>query len=231
MRQCGCQLIRLKPKRPWLALEGDPALGVDELDAVRPSRVRLFGRVAKLIQHGRNLDAESADAGSCHQRSFFFVLRAREDNFILEVALHLPDVTGMRFADVDDQESDAAPILLVEFVESGNLPPEGRSSVTAKYEHDRLLLVERGKLNASALIELDERKVRSRVANIESARASAGPESFKWEEKEHGRPRHPGHDPPKGLRRPMHRAPDEGSKNKVRHDKHCDKAQHEFLDR
>jgi hypothetical protein len=54
--------------------------------------------------------------------------------------LHLPDVAGMRFGDVDHQERDLLSVLLVELVESGNLPPEGRSSVAAEDEHNRLAL-------------------------------------------------------------------------------------------
>jgi hypothetical protein len=36
--------------------------------------------------------------------------------------------------DVDNKESNLVLVLIVELVESGNLPPEGRSGVTAKDE-------------------------------------------------------------------------------------------------
>jgi len=161
-----CQLVRLESERAGLALVGDPALGVDEIDAVGPTCVRLFGRVAKFVQNGGNPDAESADTGSGDQCPLLLVFRAREYNFVFEVALHLPDVAGMCFGDVDNQEGNAASILIVKLVESGNLPPEGRSGVTAKYEHNGLLLVQGGELNSSGFVEPDEREVGSAVANV-----------------------------------------------------------------
>jgi hypothetical protein len=39
----------------------------------------------------------------------------------------------MRFGNVDNQESDAPAILLVEFIEGRNLPPERRSRIAAEY--------------------------------------------------------------------------------------------------
>ena len=45
----------------------------------------------------------------------------------------------MGFENVDDQESDALSVIVVELVEGGNLPPERRSRVAAEYEYDRLL--------------------------------------------------------------------------------------------
>jgi len=47
----------------------------------------------------------------------------------------------MSFGNVNDQESDAAAILLVELIERGNLPPERRSSIAAKHQHHGLPLV------------------------------------------------------------------------------------------
>ena len=45
----------------------------------------------------------------------------------------------MGFEDVDDQKRDVVSILIVELVEGGNLPPEGRSGVAAEDEDDGLL--------------------------------------------------------------------------------------------
>jgi hypothetical protein len=62
----------------------------------------------------------------------------------------------MGLGDVDDQETRALLVFLVELVEGGNLPPEGRSSIAAENQHDRLLLVQLGKLDASGLVELQQ---------------------------------------------------------------------------
>ena len=46
----------------------------------------------------------------------------------------------MRFRDVDDEETNFVLVLIVKLVESGNLPPEGRSSVAAEDEDNGLAL-------------------------------------------------------------------------------------------
>jgi hypothetical protein len=45
----------------------------------------------------------------------------------------------MRFENVDDQKRDPVAVLVIKLVEGGNLPPEGRSGVAAKDQHDRFL--------------------------------------------------------------------------------------------
>ena len=60
----------------------------------------------------------------------------------------------MRFGDIDDQERYSVAVLLIEFVEGGNLPPERRSGITAKDEHDRLPGGQRGQLNLVGLVQL-----------------------------------------------------------------------------
>jgi hypothetical protein len=62
----------------------------------------------------------------------------------------------MGLSDVDDQETCAVLVFLVELVEGGNLPPEGRSSIAAENQHNGLLLVQLGKLDASGLVELQQ---------------------------------------------------------------------------
>jgi hypothetical protein len=43
------------------------------------------------------------------------------------------------FADVDDEERRGVAIALIDRVQGGNLPPEGRSRVAAEDEDDGLL--------------------------------------------------------------------------------------------
>jgi hypothetical protein len=57
----------------------------------------------------------------------------------------------MRFADVHHVEGDLISILLVERVESGNLPPERRSGVAAENQH-HWFLAAHGRQLKSALV-------------------------------------------------------------------------------
>jgi len=134
------QRFGIEPEGSWFAFVRHVAGRIDQVKAVWPSRVRLFRRVAEFIEHGRNIDPELADAGTRDETAFFFAPRTGEDNIVLNIALHLPDVAGVRLGDVHHQERDLLSVLLVELVESRNLPPEGRSSVASEDQHHRLSL-------------------------------------------------------------------------------------------
>ena len=138
----GRKLVGLEAKGSGLALVGDPALPVNQIKAIGPAGVGALGGVAKLIEHGRKFQSQLAHTSTRKESPFFFVLRTGKNNLVFYVALHLPDVAGMSFGDVHHQKSNAVGVLFVEFVESGSLPPEGRSSVAAKNQDDRLLLVQ-----------------------------------------------------------------------------------------
>jgi hypothetical protein len=136
------QLIGLKTKRAGLALVGDASVRIDQIKPVGPACVGTFRPVAKLIENAGNLYAELTHTSSGDVGALFFVLRIGEDHLVLYVALHLPDVAGMGLGDVHHQKSHTILILIVEFVEGRNLPPEWRSGVAAEDQHDGLLLVQ-----------------------------------------------------------------------------------------
>src|SRR5438876_2969567 len=135
LEQGRCELISVEPKGSGLALVSDASALIDQVNAVWPAGVRLLGRVTEFIEYCGEFDPELPYARSGYKSAFLFGLRSGEYHLIFNVALHLPHVTGMRFGDVHHQEPDLALIPLVEFVEGGNLPPEGRSSVAAEDEH------------------------------------------------------------------------------------------------
>jgi hypothetical protein len=72
----------------------------------------------------------------------FYVFWAGNENIVFDIGLRLPDIAGMGFLDIDCIKCRLALILLVQLVELGNLPAEGRSSVTAKYQHHGLVSTE-----------------------------------------------------------------------------------------
>lgn len=67
----------------------------------------------------------------------------------------------MRFCDVNHKKGDAVFVLIVKLVESGNLPPEGRSSVAAEDEDYGLIPIHFGKLDARGLVQLEQGEVGS----------------------------------------------------------------------
>jgi len=111
---------------------------VDQVNAIRPAGVGSFRAVAEFVEHGGKLDPKLAHAGAGNECPVLFVLRAGEYDLVVNVALHLPNIAGMRLQNVDDEEGHLAAVLIVKSVESGNLPPEGRSRVAAEDEHHGL---------------------------------------------------------------------------------------------
>ena len=90
------QFLGLEPKWPGLALVNHAVVMVDQVDALRPSRVGALGRVVKSIDDRGKLDTQLANARSRDLAVFLIIFWTCEKNFVLEVALRLPDVGGMR---------------------------------------------------------------------------------------------------------------------------------------
>jgi len=140
-RQRCSQLVRLKSKWPRPALVHDAALRVDKVNAVGPPGIGLLRGVAELVEHGGKFYPQLPHASPGDEGSIILRFRAGKNHVVFDIALHLPNVAGMGLGNVNHQEGDAAAILLVEFVQGGNLPPERRSSVAAEHQHYRLPLV------------------------------------------------------------------------------------------
>lgn len=97
MSQGGGQFIRLKAERAGLALVGNFALRVDQVDTIGPAGVRSLRGIAEFIEHSRKLQAELAHADAGDGCAFFSISWAREDDFVSNIAFHLPQVAGMGF--------------------------------------------------------------------------------------------------------------------------------------
>jgi hypothetical protein len=129
----------MEAERAGFALVDDLSLAVDQVQTIRPAGVSLFGHVVEAVDDGGELNAQFPNAAVCHIDALVEALWAGEDDLIFHIALHLPDVAGMSFQDVNGVERYVVAVFLVQLVEGGNLPPKGRSSVAAEDEHDRLL--------------------------------------------------------------------------------------------
>ena len=203
----GFELVRAEAERSGPAFVSYPTRSIDEIKAVRPCGVRTLGRVAKFVEHGGNLDSQLAHARSGHEPTFLFTVRTGEDDLVFDIALRLPDVGRVRLGDVDHEERNLAPVLLIELVEGRNLPPEGRSGVAPKNQHHRAILcAESGKLYGRGLVDLHQREVRGGTAYLQRSRPGAHPECFKGKNQKRNRPRDFGHHSGKVFRRLPHHA-------------------------
>ena len=178
--ECCSKFLRTEAKGAGLALVDHFALVIDEIQAVWPGRVGFFRGITELVQYRGELDSQFSHAGSGNPSPLFFIFWAGKDDVVLKIACHLPDIAGMGLSDVNSQERNFTLVLLIELVESGNLPPEGRSSIASEDENHGLLPVQRGKLDHLALIDSGQEEIRSCIADSKVTRAGVGPQRFEW---------------------------------------------------
>src|ERR1035437_2862080 len=165
------------------AFEFHYAVTADEIEAIGPTGVGFFDSIAELIDECGDLDAEFADAAFGDSGPFFKSLGVDKNHVVADVAGHLPDVAGMGFADIDDVELYPVLVLFVEFVERGNLPAKGRSSIAAEDQDDGILVAEGRELHVGGAVERFEGEVGGGVAGLKMAGAGVHPQSF--ERKDH----------------------------------------------
>jgi hypothetical protein len=139
----GLKVGGLESERTRPALERNASLAIHEIQPLRPPAVGAVGRVVEVIDDGRELDAQSRDADIRERGAFVGIRRARKDHVIAQVVRHLPRIARMRLTDVHHEERDRVPVAVEEGVQGGNLPPERRSRVAAKDQHDGLLPTKR----------------------------------------------------------------------------------------
>jgi len=121
------QFLGLEPKWPGLALVNHAVVMVDQVDALRPSRVGALGRVVKSIDDRGKLDTQLANARSRDLAAFLIIFWTCEKNFVLEVALRLPDVGGMRL-----ESCTVADLSSVARLKSGARSPACRCPARAR---------------------------------------------------------------------------------------------------
>jgi len=221
----GAEVGGVEAEGAGLAFEDDAALLIDEVETVGPAGVGGLGGVVEVIEDGGKFDAELADARVGDFAALVEVAGAGEDDVIFNIALHLPDVAGMRFENVNGEEADAVVVVVVELVEGRNLPPVGRSGVAAEDEDDRLLCVERRELDARGFVEGQEIEVGCGIAGVEAAGTGAHPHGLEGGDEEDGRDGHVHHDLAEFLGRLLHGPEDVAGEDDPDYKKDRDRAQ------
>jgi len=96
-------------------------------------------------------------------------------------------------------------ILLVKLIESGNLPPERRSCITAEDQYDWMTgRRQGGESHTFALIEFCQNKIGGAVADMERAGTCLHPQRFKGKYQKRNGAGQLGHKMPKCFRRLAH---------------------------
>ena len=140
--QCVGYAFGFEAEGAGAGLVGDFSVFVDYVEAVGPAGVVAFGGVLEIVEHGGKLDAEFDDAQLSHLRALVLIFGRGEDYVIVDIVRILPNVGGVRFANVNRVERDLVLVFFIQGVEGGNLPPEWRSGVAAEDEDDWLFAAE-----------------------------------------------------------------------------------------
>lgn len=171
-------------KSEWsrLALVSDFATRPNEVEPVRPSRISSLGVIVEAIDHRRKLDPEFPHAGIRNRCPLILATRTAKEHLVFDIALHFPHVCRVSFKDIDGVKTNLAFVLLRQFVQGGNLPPKGRSSVAAEHQDDRLLRPKRCQLHRFFGVQRLDHDVGCLVAYLEATLAGSGPHCFERKE-------------------------------------------------
>ena len=134
---------RRKAEWPCGALIGDAPARVDQVQPVRPRRIRPFDRVVRTVDERRGLDTQAQHAGACDAETLLGRLRPRDKEAITDILSRLPEIDRMGFFDVDDVERNTIAIAPKEVVDGGHRPPKGWSRIAAKDERNGALPAKR----------------------------------------------------------------------------------------
>ena len=111
------------------------AVPVDHIEAVGPARVSDLRGIVEFIDEGGKFETQLHHASSGQVHALFVTLGASDRDLILDVVLVSPQVGGVGFLDVNDEELGPVLVLLIQSVQRGNLPAEGRSGVAPEYQY------------------------------------------------------------------------------------------------
>src|SRR5439155_20251394 len=98
------ELCGLEAERALAALEHDPPVRADEVEAVGPTAVRRRDRVVELVDHGRQLDLQLGGARRGDVDALGDRRRLVHRNAGAPVLREDPALFRMGLADVDEQE-------------------------------------------------------------------------------------------------------------------------------
>jgi len=122
----------MKAERAWTALINHASSFINQINAIRPPRIRLLCSVVEIVDKGGKFDAEFPYAHVGYLCALSHAFWAGKNDLIANVALHLPNITRMSFENVNSVELHALTVLVVKLIKSRNLPPKWWSGVAAK---------------------------------------------------------------------------------------------------
>lgn len=120
-------------ERPNPAAISDVPTLVNDVEPLRPGRIRSISSVAHVVYPERERELKSLGEIPGDGHALLQRLWLRVADVILHIGSHLPFVGGMCFAHVDSQKIHAIFVVVVDLNDVANLAPERRSSKASEH--------------------------------------------------------------------------------------------------
>lgn len=138
MKRSG-QVLRMESERSRFAFIHNASAWFDQIQTIRPSRIRCLHAVIEAVNQGWKFDSQISHACASEKGALRFIARTPKKHFVAHIAPHFPCIRGMGFQNIYSVEIDLAFISLGQPVQGGNLPPKWRSCIAAEDQNDRLV--------------------------------------------------------------------------------------------
>jgi len=137
--QPGSHFFRVILERTVAALVGNAAVLVNDVQALRPGRIRVVRRIIHFVNpEGQwELEPPGEIVGDNNSLLECLGLHIADVVFVFFIRLHSPFVRGMRFTNVDRQKIGVILVIAIDLHNIAQLATEGRSGKTAEDQHQR----------------------------------------------------------------------------------------------
>ena len=133
-----CDLVGPEAAGAGATNVGELALGIDDIQAIRSTRVGVADFIIESVHQHRQRHLEIRDEVLRHLVPFFERPRVFDEDAVLDVLRCLPSIGGMGFTNVDEVEVNVFAVFLEQFLDLTDRVSERRSSTTAENQHHRL---------------------------------------------------------------------------------------------
>lgn len=148
------------------AISDAPAL-VNDVEPLRPGRIRSIRSVAHVVDPERERELESLGEVPGDGHALLQRLWLRVADIILHIGFHLPFVGGMRFTYVYRQKIHAVFVVVVNLNDVANLAAKRRSGKTPEDQHQRPCTGSFANVKVARAVECHQPRVRRIVPDFQ----------------------------------------------------------------
>ena len=157
----GPDLFRLEA--PWTGGSGvgDLAITTDDVESFRPRGIGDVNAVVHVVDNTGHGQAQCCGALLSDFAPCEYIHWLGEHNAFVDIGIHLPFIARVCFLDVDEEESHAIAVLIVQLFQGVSLTPERRSCPASEDQHDWSCRLKLGQRDHFTAVERRQCEIRS----------------------------------------------------------------------